>query len=157
MNKFSARMWLAALLGALAFIGGSGLTISSAWLITMASQQPPILTLTVAIVMVRFFGIFRSVARYGERIVSHSAVFQRLTKLRTELFDKLSRSGVELARDLNSGKTVKAIVDDIERAQEFALRITLPNRSAQLAIAVGVAVGFWIRVELFISQSLQRY
>jgi thiol reductant ABC exporter CydC subunit len=147
MNKFSARMWLAALLGALAFIGGSGLTISSAWLITMASQQPPILTLTVAIVMVRFFGIFRSVARYGERIVSHSAVFQRLTTLRTELFDKLSRSDVELARDLNSGKTVKAIVDDIERAQEFALRITLPNRSAQLAIAVGVAVGFWIRVE----------
>ena len=147
MNKFSARMWLAALLGALAFIGGSGLTISSAWLITMASQQPPILTLTVAIVMVRFFGIFRSVARYGERIVSHSAVFTRLTILRTELFDKLSRSGVELARDLNSGKTVKAIVDDIERAQEFALRITLPNRSAQLAIAVGVAVGFWIRVE----------
>jgi len=63
MNKFSARMWLAALLGALAFIGGSGLTISSAWLITMASQQPPILTLTVAIVLVRFFGIFRSVAR----------------------------------------------------------------------------------------------
>ena len=147
MNKFSARMWLAALLGALAFIGGSGLTISSAWLITMASQQPPILTLTVAIVLVRFFGIFRSVARYGERIVSHSAVFKRLTTLRTELFDKLSRSGVELARDLNSGKTVKAIVDDIERAQEFALRITLPNRSAQLAIAVGVAVGFWIRVE----------
>ena len=147
MNKFSARMWLAALLGALAFIGGSGLTISSAWLITMASQQPPILTLTVAIVLVRFFGIFRSVARYGERVVSHSAVFKRLTTLRTELFDKLSRSGVELARDLNSGKTVKAIVDDIERAQEFALRITLPNRSAQLAIAVGVAVGFWIRVE----------
>lgn len=147
MNKFSSRMWLAALLGALAFIGGSGLTITSAWLITMAAQQPPILTLTVAIVMVRFFGIFRSVVRYGERIVSHSAVFRRLSALRTDLFEKLSKSGVELARDLNSGKTVKAIVDDVERAEEFALRITLPNRSAQIAIAVGVAVGYWIRVE----------
>jgi thiol reductant ABC exporter CydC subunit len=147
MKKFSLRMWLAALLGALAFIGGSGLTISSAWLITMASQQPPILTLTVAIVMVRFFGIFRSVARYGERILSHSAVFKRLTTLRTVLFDKLSKSGVELARDLNSGKTVKAIVDDVERAQEYALRVTLPYRSAVLAVAVGVAVGLWIRIE----------
>lgn len=147
MKKFSSQMWLAAFLGALAFIGGSGLTISSAWLITMASQQPPILTLTVAIVMVRFFGIFRSVARYGERIVSHSAVFNRLTTLRSVLFDKLSQSGIELARDLNSGATVKAIVDDVERAQEYALRITLPYRSAQLAVTAGVAVGIWIHGE----------
>jgi ABC-type transport system involved in cytochrome bd biosynthesis fused ATPase/permease subunit len=43
----------------------------------MASKHPPILTLTVAIVMVRFFGIFRSVARYGERVMSHEAVFRR--------------------------------------------------------------------------------
>ena len=82
MKKFPMRMWLAAALGALAFIGGAGLTISSGWLITMASQQPPILTLTVAIVLVRFFGIFRSVARYAERIVSHEAVFKRLTSIR---------------------------------------------------------------------------
>jgi len=147
MKNLNVRMWVAALLGALAFIGGSGLTISSGWLITMASQQPPILTLTVAIVLVRFFGIFRSLARYAERILSHEAVFKALTKLRVLLFDRLSASGVELSRDLNSGKTVKAIVDDVERAQEFELRITLPYRSAILAVGTGVFVGYWIRKE----------
>jgi thiol reductant ABC exporter CydC subunit len=147
MKKLSVRMWAAALLGALAFVGGSGLTISSGWLITMASQQPPILTLTVAIVLVRFFGIFRSVARYAERILSHEAVFKELTNLRVHLFDKLSNSGVELSRDLNSGKTVKAIVDDVERAQEFQLRVTLPYRSAILAVGTGVIVGYWIHKE----------
>ena len=136
MKKLSVRMWLAALLGALAYIGGSGLTISSGWLITMASQQPPILTLTVAIVLVRFFGIFRSVARYVERILSHEAVFKELTNLRVHLFDKLGNSGIELSRDINSGKTVKAIVDDVERAQEFQLRVTLPYRSAILVSAM---------------------
>lgn len=147
MKKFTMRMWLAATLGALAFIGGAGLTISSGWLITMASQQPPILTLTVAIVLVRFFGIFRSVARYVERIVSHEAVFKRLTSIRVALFNKLNSSGVELARDLNSGKAVKALVDDVERAQEFELRVTLPFRSALLAVLATIGIGYWIRIE----------
>lgn len=147
MKKYPMRMWLAATLGALAFIGGSGLTISSGWLITMASQQPPILTLTVAIVMVRFFGIFRSVARYAERIVSHDAVFKKLTSVRVALFKKFSGFGVKLARDMNSGKAVKALVDDVERAQEFELRVTLPFRSALIAVIAGVGVGYWIRSE----------
>jgi thiol reductant ABC exporter CydC subunit len=147
MKKFPIRMWVAATLGALAFIGGAGLTISSGWLITMASQQPPILTLTVAIVLVRFFGIFRSVARYAERIVSHEAVFKRLTSLRVALFNKLSILGVEQTRDLNSGKTVKALVDDVERAQELELRVTLPYRSALIAVFVTLGIGYWIRIE----------
>lgn len=140
-------MWLAAFLGALAFIAGSGLTISSGWLITMASQEPPILTLTVAIVMVRFFGISRSVARYAERLVSHGAVFKRLTSLRVGLYEKISNSRADFARELNSGATVKALVDDVERAQEFQLRVTLPFRSALLSLIVGVGVGYWIHSE----------
>lgn len=150
MPKFEKRMWIAALVGAAAFIAGSGLTISSGWLITMASQQPPILTLSVAIVLVRFFGIFRSLARYCERIISHSAIFKRLTSIRVELFQKLSKSSVALARDLNSGATVKAIVDDVERAQEYQLRVTLPYRSAVLAIIAGLGFGYWIRKETII-------
>ena len=147
MKKFNSRMWLAAFLGALAFIAGSGLTISSGWLITMASQEPPILTLTVAIVMVRFFGISRSVARYAERIVSHGAVFKRLTSLRVGLYEIISKSGADFAHELNSGTAVKAIVDDVERAQEFQLRVTLPFRSALLSLTIGVGVGYWIHSE----------
>ena len=144
MKKFSVRMWLAASLGAFAFIGGTGLTISSGWLITMASKHPPILTLTVAIVMVRFFGIFRSVARYGERVMSHEAVFRRLTSIRVALFEKLGAKEITLARDLNSGATVKAIVDDVERAQEFQLRVTLPYRAALISLTAGISLGYWI-------------
>ena len=51
-------MLIAYFLGAFAFVGGIGLTISSAWLITMAASHPPILTLSVAIVMVRFLEYF---------------------------------------------------------------------------------------------------
>ncbi len=54
MKKFNSRMWLASFFGALAFIAGSGLTITSGWLITMASLQPPIMTLTVSTALIRF-------------------------------------------------------------------------------------------------------
>ena len=132
----------AVLLGAFAFIGGTGLTVSSAWLITMASQHPPILVLGVAIVMVRFFGIFRSVARYGERVISHEAIFRKLTGIRVQLFasmaDALRTDSFTIARKS------KAIIDDVERAQEFHLRVTLPGASSLLAGVVTIGLGWWI-------------
>ncbi|MEK6648001.1 MAG: thiol reductant ABC exporter subunit CydC [Actinomycetota bacterium] len=142
------------ILGSSAYIAGMGLTIASAWLITTASFQPPILTLSVAIVMVRFFGISRSVARYFERITSHKAVFDRLTQLRVRLFEKITANPISLVRDLGSGALVKRVVDDVERAQEYQLRITLPHVAAVISVLTGAALGWWIRPEsLFITLS----
>ena len=133
-----------ALLSALAFTSGTGLTIASGWLITMASQQPPILTLTVAIVGVRFFGISRSALRYGERISSHSAVFNALTRIRSELFDVISKLPVTATRKIIVGSFAKTIVDDVERAQEYQLRNRLPQLSALISVSLGALVGAWI-------------
>lgn len=140
-------MFIAYFLGAMAFIGGIGLTVSSGWLITMASTQPPILTLGVAIVLVRFFGISRSVARYGERLVSHKAVFDRLTSLRVQLYSKLVANSVSLSSIVNSGTATKTLVDDVERAQEYQLRIKLPGSSAVLSLIAAMLLGWWVRPE----------
>jgi len=131
-----------------AYIAGAGLTITSAWLITMASFQPPILTLSVSIVMVRFFGISRSVARYAERISSHKQVFDQLTRLRVRLFNKIASSPRTLMYD--KGTMVKRVVDDVERAQEFELRITLPHVASIITVLFGALVGFWIQPQSLI-------
>lgn len=145
-------MFLAYFLGAFAFIGGIGLTISSGWLITMASSHPPILTLSVAIVLVRFFGIFRSASRYGERLISHKAVFSRLTKLRVGIYTRIASSSISAARRINSGTAVKTIVDDVERAQEYQLRIKMPHASAVISLITGALLGLWVRPQsLFIT------
>lgn len=134
---------LAIALGSFALIGGTGLTVSSAWLITMASQHPPILILGVSIVMVRFFGIFRSVARYGERVISHEAIFRKLTGIRVRLFSAFaSRLGSK--SDISIARQSKAVIDDVERAQEFHLRITLPGISAAIAGTVTIFLSAWI-------------
>ncbi len=143
-------MAIATSLGAAALIGGLGLTMSSAWLITMAAQHPPILVLSVSIVMVRFFGISRSVARYAERIVSHESVFRSLTALRVKLFESLADRTSLIVRDLNSGSYVKAIVDDVERAQEYQLRVTLPRYAALISLAFGLLLAFWIYPALLV-------
>ena len=140
-------MLIAYLLGAFVFIAGIGLTISSGWLITMAAQHPPILTLGVAIVLVRFFGIFRSVARYGERFVSHKAVFEKLTALRLRIYVQLVQHSIALSGLVNSGAAVKSLVDDVERAQEYELRIKLPGTSAVFALTAGILLGWWVRPE----------
>ena len=140
-------MFIAYLLGAFAFIGGIGLTVSSGWLITMASSHPPILTLGVSIVAVRFFGIFRSVARYGERLLSHKAVFECLTDLRVGLYKKLVSSSIAVSHVVNSGASVKTLVDDVERAQEYQLRVKLPGSSAILSLVAGSLLGWWVRPE----------
>jgi len=137
-------MLIAYFLGAFAFIGGIGLTISSAWLITMAASHPPILTLSVSIVMVRFFGIFRSAARYTERLVSHKVVFARLTALRVGIYTRIASSSISTSRRFSSGTAVKTIVDDVERAQEYQLRIKLPHASAVISLLTGALLGLWI-------------
>ena len=108
----------------------------------MAAQHPPVLVLGVAIVMVRFFGIFRSVARYGERVISHEAIFSKLTALRVKLFATFA---TKLRQESSSIATQsKTAIDDVERAQEFHLRITLPGLYATFSGSVTILIAAWI-------------
>ena len=70
------RLLLAGILGALALLSSVALMATSAYLISMAALQPPILTLQVAFVGVRAFGIGRGVFRYAERLVGHDAALR---------------------------------------------------------------------------------
>jgi ABC-type transport system involved in cytochrome bd biosynthesis fused ATPase/permease subunit len=69
------------LLGSAALGCGVALTATSAWLISTAALHPPVLTLLVAIVAVRAFGLGKGVLRYAERLVSHDAALRAATAL----------------------------------------------------------------------------
>ena len=104
-------MILAYWLSAFSFIAGIGLNVTSGWLITMASFMPPVLTLSVAVVMVRFFGISRSVTRYLERIVSHKSVFAKLAALRSDLYKRIISNPAKVLIAGSGGKLIKQVVD----------------------------------------------
>lgn len=138
-------MILAYLLSSFSYIAGVGLNVTSGWLITMASFMPPVLTLSVAVVMVRFFGIGRAVTRYLERIISHKSVFAKLAKLRSDLYRKIISNPAQVLIAGSSGRLIKQVVDDVERAQEYELRVTLPGAASLISLCAATGLAFWLQ------------
>ena len=60
----------------LAASSGVALTATAGWLIVKAAEHPPVLTLMVAIVGVRTFGLARPVLRYAERLRTHDVALR---------------------------------------------------------------------------------
>ena len=116
---------LAIFLGAMAIGCGVGLLAVSAWLISRASLQPPILELEVAIVAVRAFGIGKGVFRYAERLTSHDAAFRALSRLRLAVYDRLAvvaPAGVPAYR-VFSDKVLHSLIDLRPRTKEEFLSV----------------------------------
>jgi len=65
-----SRVALTVALGSATIVFGVGLMGTAGYLISRAAERPAILSLTAAIVGVRFFGIARPIARYFDRLTS---------------------------------------------------------------------------------------
>lgn len=77
------------LLGAAAAVAGTVLLAASGWLVTRAAEQPPVLALLAAIVVVRALGLVRAFGRYGERLAAHDLAFRQLAELRVRWYRRL--------------------------------------------------------------------
>ncbi|MEV0747021.1 thiol reductant ABC exporter subunit CydD [Streptomyces sp. NBC_00184] len=134
------RLLLALLLGSLALGSAVGLMAVSGWLISRASEQPPVLYLMVAVTATRAFGIGRAVFRYAERLVSHDAVLRMLAELRVGVYRSLERIAPAGLRRTRRGDLLSRLVADVDALQDYWLRWLLP---ACTAVVVGAgAAGF---------------
>jgi thiol reductant ABC exporter CydC subunit len=128
------RLALAALAGAGALGSAIALTATSAWLLSRAAQHPPVLTLLVAIVAVRAFGLSRGVLRYAERLLAHDAAFRILATTRVAVFAALERLAPAGLGDYRNGDLLGRLVDDVDDLQDLYLRFAVP-------VAAGSTVG----------------
>lgn len=136
-----ARRALPGLLAGLASaVGAVALLATSAWLITRASEQPPILFLGMAIVGVRAFALGRAAFRYLERITSHDAAFRALATLRVGVFERLLPFAPAGLRDTRRGDLLTRLVGDVDRLQDLPLRVVQPLAVSVLVQAASVAV-----------------
>jgi ATP-binding cassette subfamily C protein CydCD len=131
------RLALAVLLGSFALGCGVALTATSAWLISTAALQPPVLSLMVAIVSVRAFGLGKGVLRYAERLVSHDAALRALSDLRVRIWTALVRLGPAATVRMRRGDLLSRLVGDVDAQQDVLVRVALP---AACAATVGTAV-----------------
>jgi ATP-binding cassette, subfamily C, bacterial CydCD len=137
--RFGTRT--ATLLGTLSVASGVALTATAAWLITRASEHPPVLMLMVAIVGVRTFGLARPVLRYAERLVSHDTALRLLAERRAGVYDALvplvpGRLGVR------RGDLLTSVVDDVDALVDEELRVRQPLlTSALVGVLASVLAG----------------
>src|SRR5262245_35674571 len=83
------RVALSVTLGALAVGFGVALMGTAGYLISRAAERPPILSLTVTIVAVRFFGLARPLARYLDRLVGHDLALRGLARIRFRFYERI--------------------------------------------------------------------
>lgn len=129
--KFNAGLAAAALEA----ISAVALLATSAYLISRASEQPPILYLMMAVVGVRAFALGRAAFRYLQRLMLHDAVFTHLAKLRPVLFERLvqlSPTGFSGAR----GERLSRLTTDVDELQNLGIRIIGPMLQAGTALVI---------------------
>ncbi|MEU0408019.1 thiol reductant ABC exporter subunit CydD [Streptomyces griseorubiginosus] len=141
------RLSLALLLGSLALGSAVGLMATSGWLISRASQQPPVLYLMVAVTATRAFGIGRAVFRYAERLVSHDAVLRILADTRVAVYRRLERLAPAGLRTTRRGDLLSRLVSDVDALQDYWLRWLLPAGAAALVSAASVGFTAWLLPE----------
>ncbi|MEH0420104.1 thiol reductant ABC exporter subunit CydD [Streptomyces sp. B21-083] len=141
------RLGLALLLGSLALGSAVGLMATSGWLISRASQQPPVLYLMVAVTGTRAFGIGRAVFRYAERLVSHDAVLRMLADTRVAVYRRLERLAPAGLRTTRRGDLLSRLVADVDALQDYWLRWLLPAGAALVVSAASVGFTAWLLPE----------
>lgn len=143
-KAWQGRFRLGLFFGALAVGCSVGLMAVSGWLISRASEQPPVLYLMVAVTATRAFGMGRAVFRYAERLVSHDAVLRMLADLRVSVFQRLERIAPAGLRTQRRGDLLTRLVADADALQDYWLRWLLPVGTAVLVGTGSVAFTGWL-------------
>ncbi|WP_099908026.1 thiol reductant ABC exporter subunit CydD [Streptomyces sp. TLI_171] len=139
------RLWPAVVLGSLALGCAVALMGTSGWLISRASEMPPVLYLMVAVTSVRAFGIGRSVFRYAERLVSHDAVLKALGGVRTSVYRRLEQLAPAALPQFRRGDLLSRLVADVDAVQDHHLRWRLPAAvAAVVSLAASAALAAFL-------------
>lgn len=132
-------------LGSLALGSALALAAVSAWLIARASQMPPVLSLSVATVGVRTFGIGRGLFRYLERLASHEVALRGVASLRTNLYRVLAGGRLDAVAGLRRGDLLARTGQDADAVGDVVVRSLVPA-----GVAVVLSLGAVVTVGVFL-------
>jgi thiol reductant ABC exporter CydC subunit len=136
----AAQFGPAAGAGALSAACGVGLLATSGWLITRASERPPVLSLCVAIGAVQAFSLGRGAFRYLQRIGAHRLSLTVLGRLRLHLYDTVVPLVPGGLGPSGPGAVLSGFVADTELVAEGFAKTTTAAVDVTASIALGVVV-----------------
>jgi thiol reductant ABC exporter CydC subunit len=135
------RIAVSVALGTLTVVFGVALMATAGYLISRAAERPAILSLTTAIVAVRFFALARPVTRYLERLVSHDLALRSLGTIRSRFYRQIEPLAPAELEAFRRGDLLRRMVGDVDALQGLFLRALGPPVIALVvcALCVGVA------------------
>jgi thiol reductant ABC exporter CydC subunit len=134
------RVALSIALGALAVGFGVALMATAGYLISRAAEQPPILSLTTTIVVVRFLALARPLARYLERLSSHDLALRALGRIRSSVYARIEPLAPAELDAFRRGDLVSRLVGDVDALQGLYLRGIAPPLVALVVACASVVV-----------------
>ncbi len=134
------RFLLVVMLGTTTVLCGVGLLSSAGYLISRAAERPPILSLTVAIVVVRCFALARPLSRYLERLSAHDLAFRALARARVRTYERMEPLAPGELAGYRDGDLLSRLVADVDALQTLHLRAVAAPCVALLASAASVGV-----------------
>jgi ATP-binding cassette, subfamily C, bacterial CydC len=139
-----SRVGVSVALGALTVVLGVGLMATAGYLISRAAERPPVLSLSVAIVAVRFFGLSRPLARYGDRLWSHDVALRALGRIRARFYERIEPLAPAGLQAFRRGDLMSRMLSDVDALQGLYLRGIGPPLVAVAAgaVCVGAAAAF---------------
>ncbi len=132
------RLAVAVALGALTVAFGVGLMAMAGYLISRAAERPAVLSLMVAIVVVRFFGLSRPIVRYLERLASHDLALGVLASVRARFYERIEPLAPAQLDTYRTGDLLSRMVADVDALQNLYLRGLEPPLVALVAGALSV-------------------
>jgi thiol reductant ABC exporter CydC subunit len=103
-----------------------------------------VLTLAVAVVGVRAFGLTRGLSRYVERLAGHDATLRVLSRTRSDVWTALEPLVPAGLPGSSRGDLLERLVGDVEALQDLYLRALAPPVVSAVVGAAAVAVSAWL-------------
>jgi thiol reductant ABC exporter CydC subunit len=151
-----ARIAVSVVLGTCTVLFGVALIATAGYLISRAAERPAILSLTAAIVAVRFFGLARPLARYADRLWSHDLALRALGRIRAGFYARIEPLAPAGLDGFRRGDLLTRMVGDVDALQGVYLRGVGPVLVAIVAGAacVGATAAFSVAAALVLAAGL---
>lgn len=137
------------LLAALVLLTGIALLGLSGWFITAAAAagiagSGALFDVFRPSAGVRFLALGRTISRYGERMFSHDTVLRSLASLRVAVLKSMVRWPYSAVTRTRASVWLNRLTRDIDALDGLVLRLIMPVIAAVSAIAVSVALLWWL-------------
>lgn len=112
----------------------------AAYIISRASFHPELYMLMPYITGVRFFGTFRGVLRYVERLYSHHIALNIVAQIRVWFFNKIDQNFSAQDSSINSSMAYSEMINSVNALENITVKVILP---------VGIAFFIYFAISFF--------